>query len=405
MSQFKYLFEPFSVSNLRLRNRIIKAPMFTGFATFDGHVTPLMLEYYEDVAKGGAAMVVVANAVVDLEGSIGPRALRMDDDKFLPGLSKLAASIKSHGAVAAIQIGHGGRFGSGKVSLAPSSTFMKDRNVFKFYKRVLLPMPLKHQVKFLRRFGRKVLSLPKELTIQKIDSIISAFVKAALRAQKAGFDIVEIHGGTGYLPVQFLSPLTNKRKDKYGGTLENRMRFSTELVKAVKSAVGVSFPVGYRFQADERLEGGFGLADAKVFARRLEQIRVAYLSVTTGKYEIIYESKMDGHEALAGNMVDLAGLIKQNVATPIIATGGITTPEIAELAIIEGKADLIGLARPLFVDPEWPKKAGNGETQRINGCDAHCLDCFRNIMTGRPASCPNWNDARKIKMDRLVSSC
>ncbi len=378
--------------------------MFTGFATSDGHVTPLMLEYYEDVAKGGAAMVVVANAVVDLEGSIGPRALRIDDDIYLPGLGKLAATIKSHGAVAAIQIGHGGRFGSGKVSLAPSSTFMKDRNIFEFYKRVLLPMPLKHQVKFIRRFGRKVVSLPKELTIRKIDSIISAFVKAALRAQKAGFDIVEIHGGTGYLPVQFLSPLTNKRKDTYGGSLENRMRFSNELVQAVKSAVGVSFPVGYRFQADEQLEGGFGLEDAKVFARRLEQIGVAYLSVTSGKYEIIYKLKMAEHDAKSSNMVDMAGLIKQNVATPIIATGGITTPEIAERAIIEGKTDLIGLARPLFVDPEWPQKAGNGEYKRINGCGEDCLDCFRNIMTGRPASCPNWNEARKIKMDRLVSA-
>ncbi len=234
-------------------------------------------------------MVVVANAVVDMEGSIGPRSLRIDNDIFLPGLSKLAASIKNHGAVAVIQIGHGGRFGSGKVCLIPSSTFMRDRNVFEFYKRVLLPMPLKYQLDFFRNFGRKILSLPKKLTIRKIDSIISAFVKAALRAQKAGFDIVEIHGGTGYLPVQFLSPLTNKRNDKYGGSLENRMRFSTELVQAVKSAMDVNFPIGYRFQADERIEGGFGLEDAKVFARRLKQLNIAYLSVTSGKYEIIYK--------------------------------------------------------------------------------------------------------------------
>ncbi len=403
MNQHKLLFEPFSISKMRLRNRIIKAPMFTGFATSDGHVTPLMLEYYKDVAKGGASMVVVANAVVDMEGSIGPRALRMDDDRFLPGLIELAASIKNHGAVAAIQIGHGGRFGSGKVSLAPSSTFMKDRHVFEFYKRVLLPMPLKHQVNFFRRFGRKVLSLPKELTIQKINSIISEFVKAALRAQKAGFDIVEIHGGTGYLPVQFLSPLTNRRKDQYGGSLENRMRFPIELVSAVQSALGAGFPVGYRFQADERLEGGFRVEDAKVFSRRLEQLSVAYLSVTSGKYEIIYEPNRGRHNAQTVNTVDLAGMIKQIVATPIIVTGGITTPEIAEQAIIEGKTDLIGLARPLFVDPEWPQKAGNGEHTHINACEKDCLDCFRNIMTGKPASCPNWNDARKMKMDRLAS--
>ncbi|MCP4574937.1 MAG: NADH:flavin oxidoreductase, partial [Deltaproteobacteria bacterium] len=386
-----------------LRNRIVKAPMFTGFATSDGHVTPLMLEYYKDVAKGGAAMVVVANAVVDMEGSIGPRSLRMDDDMFLPGLGKLAASIKKHGAVAAIQIGHGGRFGSGKVTLAPSSTFMKDRHVFEFYKRVLLPMPLKHQVNFFRRFGRKALSLPKALTVQKIDSIISAFVKAALRAQKAGFDIVEIHGGTGYLPVQFLSPLTNKRKDQYGGSLENRMRFPTELVQAVTSALGAGFPVGYRFQADERLAGGFRLEDAKVFAGRLEQLRVAYLSVTSGKYEIIFKTNRGRHNAQTGSTVDLAGVIKQNVTTPIIVTGGMTTPEIAERAIMEGKTDLIGLARPLFVDPEWPQKAGNGEHMRIHACETDCLDCFRNIMTGKPASCPNWNDARKMKMDRLAN--
>ncbi len=103
-------------------------------------------------------------------------------------------------------------------------------------------------------------------------------------------------------------------------------------------------------------------------------------------------------------MVDLAGLIKQNVATPIIATGGITTPKIAERAIIEGKVDLIGLARPLFIDPEWPQKVETGENIPMNECGEDCLDCFRNIMTGRPALCPKWNEARKVKMERLLST-
>jgi 2,4-dienoyl-CoA reductase-like NADH-dependent reductase (Old Yellow Enzyme family) len=212
--------------------------------------------------------------------------------------------------------------------------------------------------------------------------------------------MVEIHGGTGYLPVQFLSPLTNKRKDIYGGSLENRMRFPIALVQKVKSSVGINFPVGYRFQADERLEGGFGLGDAKVFARRLEEIGIAYLSVTSGRYEIIYEQNRGGRDEMAGKMVELAGRIKQQVAVPVIATGGITTPEIAERAIMEGKADLVGLARALFVDPEWPQKAETGNHNLINGCDNSCMECFRKILAEEPASCPKWNDARKMKMGR-----
>ena len=191
------------------------------------------------------------------------------------------------------------------------------------------------------------------MTTADIQTVIREYASAAVRIQKAGFDLVEIHGATGYLPCQFLSPRTNRRTDEYGGSLANRMRFVKELINEVREATGQDYPIGYRFMADEWDPAGFQLAEARIVAKELEKLGVAYLSVTAGTYESIFTPEKLALSQQDGYMADLAAEIKQEVAIPVIAAGRIATPSLAEDIIATGKADLVGLSRVLIADPQW----------------------------------------------------
>jgi 2,4-dienoyl-CoA reductase (NADPH2) len=230
----------------------------------------------------------------------------------------------------------------------------------------------------------------------EIDRIIDKYAKAAVRAKTAGFDMVELHGGTGYLLAQFLSPRTNKRTDEYGGVLENRRRFVMEVLTRVKEAVS-AFPVGYRFLADEWLPDGLQMEESRQFANSLAQAGIAYISVMGGTYEsfslpeIVEKSKQEGY------MLNLAAEIRAKVDVPIIAAGRLATGAFADRAISEGKADLIGLARVLWADPQWPKKVHAGREPDIIHCNPDCGDaCMQMVMQGRPAFCAAW-PAEKMK--------
>jgi 2,4-dienoyl-CoA reductase-like NADH-dependent reductase (Old Yellow Enzyme family)/nucleotide-binding universal stress UspA family protein len=401
MCRFPNLFEPFAIPPVPLRNRITMAPLFTAYAHRDGTVSELTLLHYREVACGGAAMVVVANCIVDPSGIWSKRSLRADDDRFVPGLQKLAETIKQEGATAVLQLNHGGRFAKGKTLYAPSSISLDDLDFKGLYQTIAKFLPLEEQLALALEAMGQLTRPPREMSIAEIDAVIAAYARAAVRAQRAGFDMVEIHGATGYLPVQFLSPRTNRRKDGYGGELENRMRFPLELVEAVKGAVGHAFPVGYRFTADEGLPYGFSLKEARVFARKLSDNRVAYLSVTGGTYE----SSLDQmpHEESQGHRssVDLAQEIKKVTHLPVIASGGIKTPTLAETILKEKKADLVGLARSLFADPLWPQKAHNGQENAIVLCK-DCRTCFKSVVADKPAFCLQWDRTRQIKRKRFM---
>jgi NADPH2 dehydrogenase len=401
MLKFPLLFEPFKIDSVILKNRITMAPLFTAYAHRDGTVSSLTLEHYKEIAEGGVGMIVVANAVVDQSGSLSKNSLRVDEDSFIPGLSNLSKTIKHEGAAAVLQINHGGRFARGKTLYAPSSVTINDINVGGFYKTALKSLDIQQQWAVLSEVLEKRSRRPKEITVADIQEIITAYAKAAVRAKKAGFDMVEIHGGTGYLPVQFLSPHTNKRKDRYGGDLENRMRFALELTKTVKEAVGPEFPVGYRFLADEWLPGGFSLDESKIFAKKLCDHKIAYLSVTGGTYESFSRPEVIEKSHEPGYMVYLAKQIKDVVHVPVITTGRITSPELAEAILSEKKADLIGLARPLFADPQWPQKAREANEKNIVPCK-DCGTCFQLIVSDRPALCTQWNKAKLIKRKNMI---
>lgn len=359
---YSRLFSKITVGGKELKNRITMAPLYLGYAGEGGTVSELFLEHYQLMAKSGVGMVVVENATVDYPtGSGSNRTLRVDTDANMEGLIRLAAIIKKQGTVACLQINHAGRFaGTANPALAPSA---------------------------VETFGRT----PRALSKGEMGNIAKRFAEAAVRVKKAGFDMVELHGGTGYLLSSFVSPRTNQRDDEYGGSLENRQRFPLEVVREVKGAVG-NFPVGYRFLADEWLPDGLKLAESVQYAQALAAAGVAYISVMGGTYEsfflphVLLASRKDGY------MVDLAAAVKKAVNVPVIAAGRISTGAFGESVLAEGRADLIGLARVLWADPEWPSKVKEGREDDIIHCASECDDtCTKLVTKGKLAFCVRWN--------------
>lgn len=355
---YENLFKPKQLNKIKLKNRITMAPLYLGYAAQGGKISPLLLAHYKLMAQSGAAMVVVENASITLAGSGSPHTLRCDHDRYLNGLSKLAQIIKNQKCCAALQINHAGRFA---YSSEPVSASEVDA------------------------FGKT----PRRLLKREIIAIQKQFAKAALRVKKAGFDLVELHGGTGYLLSQFVSPRTNKRTDAYGGSIENRSRFPLEVLKRVKDRVG-NFPVGYRFLAHEWLPDGLKPEESVVLAKELANNGVAYLSVMGGTYESFFLPEVIKKSRKPGYMVSLANAVKREVNVPVIAAGRISTPARAESILKDKKADLIGLARMLWVDPQWPSKAREGQDQAIIKCSPKCDVCFQMVMKGKPAFCPRW---------------
>ena len=245
-------------------------------------------------------------------------------------------------------------------------------------------------------FGR----IPKTLTRREIRTTRKQYANAAKRAKQAGFDLVELHGGTGYLLAQFVSPRTNKRSDDYGGPIENRIRFPLEVLKEVKDTVG-EFPVGYRFLADEWLPDGLKLPEASILARALAKNDIAYISVMGGTYESFFLPEVVEKSKKPGYMVSLAASIKKHVDVPVITAGRLSTPRRAESILNRKQADLIGLARPLWMDPDWVRKARNGEDGRIVKCSPKCNVCMELVMKGHPAFCPRWKKEKRAALKEM----
>ena len=358
------LFSPFRIKGLALKNRITMAPLFLSYANPDGTASELIIDYYREMAASGAAMIVTENVAIDPSGKGSPFTLRADNDHAVAELAKVAKTIRQEGAIAICQLNHAGRYAyASEQRLAPS--------------------PVKT--------GEVV---PKEMNAEEIETIIKSYADASARVIEAGFDGVELHGGTGYLLVQFLSRRTNLRKDEYGGHLENRMRFPLRVVEAVMKRVG-GYPVGYRFLADEWLPDGLHTDETSLYAKELAKRGVAYLSVMAGTYDSFFLPAYREKEKEEAYMAHFAGKIKEAAPElPVIAAGRIQTPESAEKVLQEGTADLIGLARVLFADPSWPKKAAGENDKPIVKCLPTCNLCMEMVMKGKPAFCARW-DKRK----------
>ncbi|MHC4307295.1 MAG: NADH:flavin oxidoreductase, partial [Planctomycetota bacterium] len=312
--KFKHLFEPLELKGLLLNNRITLSAMPTGFSCAKGYVTQKMVSYYASRANGGVSLIVVEGAAVEDTGKVYLSQLMASDDTYLSSMNKLAEGIKKNGAFAAIQLQHGGRFAINSKPMSASD------------------------VSFTCPCTRKDI-VPIPMTEGEIEATIISFTNAAVLAKKAGFDMVEISGGYGHLLRQFLSPRTNKRSDEYGGDLEGRMKLSLDIIESIQEALGDGFPIGYQMMADELLDDGFSLDEAKVFAGKLEESGAAYLSVTCGTPESFFNG--DGLFAMRspeGGTSQSSKDIKGGVSIPIFATGKMTSVQIIEDILASGNA-------------------------------------------------------------------
>ncbi len=363
---YPLLFSPGNISGIRLRNRIIMSAMSTNFAGETGSVTPKLINYYRERAKGGPGMIIIENTNVDYpSGKCGAVQLRVDDNRFMPGLYELVTAIHDQDCKVALQINHGGitakpdRLSGGEV-VAPSAIEYPGRSV-----------------------------LPKELEVSEIRAIALRFAEAAARAQKVGFDAVEVHGAHGYLLSEFLSPVMNRRKDEYGGSLLNRMRFPLLVMEMVREAVGQDYPVLFRMSGDEFNPGGNGLTEAIEIAKKLEKAGVSAIHVTAGTQLTPYSraSVTEPMSFTQGWKVYMAAAIKKEVSIPVIAVGVIRQPAFAENVLSEQSADFVALGRAFIADPYWPKKAKEGRDHEIQRCISCRFCSSRRNFLNLPIAC------------------
>ncbi|MCI8908237.1 MAG: FAD-dependent oxidoreductase [Angelakisella sp.] len=344
---FPHLFAPGKIGTLTLKNRILKAPQSSGMSNMDGTVSERLVRYYRDQAAGGAGCIVVEYAYVDDIGAKSAHChLGISSNEHIPGLAWLAENIREMGSVPAIQIEHCGRqkFLGTQPICAPSA----------------LPWP-----KLWDQYG--VQAVPHVLTIEEIQDIVHAFGDSALRAKKAGFELVEIHGAHGYLLTNFFSPHTNHRTDLYGGSLENRMRIYVEIVRDVRKKVGPDFPVTIRLSGTDYEPDGFPIVDTIAMAKVLEREGIDAFHISGGDHHTMIHQVSPMAMSLCHNTW-AAEAIKKEVSVPVIASGSITLPEYAEDIIASGKGDFVGLGRPLWADPEWPNKAAADHPEDIRPC-------------------------------------
>jgi 2,4-dienoyl-CoA reductase (NADPH2) len=353
------LFEPISIGNVECKNRIyvpaMHLNMIQGF-----EINERIVDFYVERARGGAGMISAGFAAVD-ELSGGPFNIGAHDDKFLPGLKRLAAGIRDNGAKAVLQLNHAGRY---NISL------------FTGGKTPVAPSPIA---------SRLTRETPRELEESEIIEIVEHFAQAADRVRRAGFDAVEILSGTGYLISEFLSPLTNKREDAWGGSLENRMRFGLDVAKAVRKAVGPDFPIIFRVNGSELMQGGSTREDLKAYAARVAQEGVDALCVNVGWHEARVPQIVT--EVPRGAFAYLARGIKEQVGVPVIASHRINDPAVARNLISDGFCDMVAVGRAVIADPEFPNKAREGREGEIVHCIGCAQGCFDHLFQMQPVAC------------------
>jgi 2,4-dienoyl-CoA reductase-like NADH-dependent reductase (Old Yellow Enzyme family)/thioredoxin reductase len=359
-SKYEMLFSPGRIGTLELKNRLVYPPMGTNVCV-GGEVSDRLLAYHAARARGGVGLVIVENANIDTAGGAGlPFGLNIDDDKYIPGLKKLAETIRQNGAKACLQIYHGSIWATGT--------------------------------------QRPVLGaqLPKELTIDEIQYKIQKFVEAARRAKEAGFDAIEIHGANINGQTQFRSRVWNTLKNKYGGSVENRARFMCDTLKAVRKEVGKKFPLWcrtsiyevYYVQGGKVAEYGVTLQDTLIHAPMFVAAGADAIHLSQGGfYDYAWQyytmCPVEAH-GWAPNLA-LVEQVKKVVSVPVIAAASLT-PEIGEQAIRQGKLDFVAMGRALQADPDLPNKIARGREKDIRPCIL-CNHCIETLAWGDGIAC------------------
>ena len=348
---YEKLFSPIMVGNLRFKNRVVFPPISTNLASMQGEITPEFVYHYGRRAKGGASMIIIENLCIQYpDARHGATQPRIDDDSFIPGLSKIAYEVHKYGAYLFAELTHPGamsniKLAKGKPPVAPSALDIRPDHV-----------------------------IPKELTEEEIYELADIFAQAALRAKRSYMDGVEIEAAHGLLVNQFLSPFSNKRKDKFGGSVENRVRFSKLIIDRIHELCGNDFVVTARLGVKDFVENGLTSKEAVEIAKAYEEMgyKALHGDVGFGPNEKRLEP-MQYPEAWRTEYAEV--LKKGGVNIPIVAVGMIRCPETAEKILESDRADLIGLGRTLLADPDWPIKAESGREKEIRKCIG-CSECI-----------------------------
>ncbi len=359
---YPLLLSPIKLAGLTLKNRIFSAPTSLAELGPDTKYTKENLEYYKLRAAGGAAVVCVGEVIVDLEnGQSHPQQIGIDDPGNSTTFCQLVDTIHSHGAAASAELDHGGALCApeflGKTPAGPSA--------------------------YVDDWGDEV----RAMTEEEILLAAKRFGQAAANAKHYGFDMVTVHAGHGWLIHQFLSPLTNFRTDKWGGSIENRLRFLLLCIDEIRAAVGKNFPIEVRISGSERTEGGYDLATGVEIAKALDG-KVDLIHVSAGTQQVEYSCVKMHPGPFEKDMENrnLAAEIKKHVKTPVCSVGAYNFPEQMEDALASGDADCIALGRALVADPFLPKKIIEGREQDIRPC-LRCSDCMSSMIAFRGMRC------------------
>jgi 2,4-dienoyl-CoA reductase-like NADH-dependent reductase (Old Yellow Enzyme family) len=367
------LFTPKSIGGMTVKNRLVRAPTVEKLATDDGRCTPKLMDLYTRLAEGGVGMIITGGAYTQRNGKGLPRMIGFHRDEVIEGYQKLTDRLHRYDVKVVAQLVHCGRQGPvevvGETPIAPSAV-----------PNILGVIPI-------------------AMSVRQISETIAHYIRAAERAKLAGFDGVQIHAAHGYLIHQFLSPRTNKRRDRWGGSFANRMRFLTEIYGGIRDRLGEGYPILLRINCSDFLPGGLGPGEAIAIARRMSSLGVDAVETSAGTWESHFHmsrgdipkhywiyARAEGEEkekikaqlaAIASEvrfqeayLLEYAREIKKKIQCPLILPGGLRTVKVMERILLQGEADFISLCRPLIRDPEFPNLIRRGLVERSS-----CLNC------------------------------
>lgn len=365
--KYPHLFKPIRIGNIRLKNRMIAAPTSPSMITTEGHFTPEMTAYLEEKARGGVGVVTYGEAIVhSATGKSHNKQLQLDSFGVKQGMAQVARAIHNGGAYANIQLSHGGMYG-GLASVGGD----QDRPAVAYGpSRITMP-------------AGEVEEMPEALILE----IAESYKTSAKLCKDCGFDMVQVHAAHGWLFSQFLSPVFNQRKDKYGGSLENRARFLLMALDAVREGVGPHFPIEIRISGDDLTANGLGMDDCVKVAKMVED-KVDLFNVSCGNHEDpdVFCRTHPSAFYPRGVNVYLAAEIKKNVSKPVACVGSLNDPAQMEQIIAEGQADIVEIGRALLADPFLAEKALEDRSEDITPC-LRCYECFGETSKSETVKC------------------
>jgi len=357
------LFEVTTIKSLNLRNRFIRSATWEGMADDCGACTPQLADFFCTLARGEVGLIITGHAYVNKAGQARPLQLGAHNDNLLPGLEKLVQSVHDNGGKIALQLSHAGCYAATEITgldvYAPSSGENETGQII------------------------------REMTHEEIRKVVADFSESAARAQKAGFDAVQIHAAHGYLLSQFLSPTHNKRKDEYGGELENRARILLEVVKSVRQAVGADYPILIKINSEDYEEGGFTKEEMIQVAITLEKAGVDAIELSggtrnSGRNIPIRLGRLDNEEDEVYYR-EAAKLYKEKISVPLLLVGGFRSYSVAERLMTERLTDYVSLSRPLVREPDLIQRWKSGDKRKTT-CIS-CNLCYKPALEGKGIRC------------------